>query len=170
MSSIPLPAAQQLNPQDIRAALSAVQDLESLSLKHKHGRITLLAYVLRLRILVAASMWQDVANVIRLVESVLGLSYEPISTPKSRPQPHQETQKVPPARDQEEFIFFEDGFEAAMAIHALMLSVVYYTHIGAAAEVKPRLSHLHALMDACALEKFPDGTVEVRTMLFLCEI
>ena len=48
-----------------------------------------------------------------------------------------------------------------MAVHLLMISVVYYTHVGEAAEVSPRLSHLHALLDSEVLEKFPEGHLEV---------
>ena len=62
------------------------------------------------------------------------------------------------------FIMFEDPCEAAMAVHLLMLAVVYYTHVGEAAEVSPRLSHLHALLDSEVLEKFPEGYVEVNVL------
>ena len=63
---------------------------------------------------------------------------------------------------------FENPCEAAMAVHLLMLSVVYYTHTGEAAEVSPRLSHLHALLDSEVLDKFPDGIIEVRLLLTRC--
>lgn len=63
---------------------------------------------------------------------------------------------------QDDFIFFEDPFEAAMAVHTLIMSVIYYTYVGVASEAAPRLSHLHALLDSSVLDKFPDGIVQVR--------
>lgn len=131
----------------------------------------MLAHVLRLRILVAANMWGDVANALHRVETVLGLSYDAVTTPKPRPPngqaQGQESSIVNPSdtkRSEENFIFFEDSFEAAMAVHTLMMSVVYYTHIGSGVEAGPRLSHLHALLDSGALDKFPEGIVEVSLM------
>lgn len=107
-------------------------------------------------------MWQQAADVIPRAESVLGLSYDPATTPKPRQQPQQQQDAGGSGKEREAtFIYFEDGFEAAMAVHTLLMTVVYFTHIGSAAEAAPRLSHLHALLDDGALEKFPDGTVEV---------
>ncbi|KAF9812532.1 hypothetical protein IEO21_06171 [Rhodonia placenta] len=48
-----------------------------------------------------------------------------------------------------------------MAAHVLIMSVIYFTHIGIAAEGSPRLSHLHALLDSGALDTFPNGTAEI---------
>lgn len=112
--------------------------------------MALLSRVLRLRILMAASMWADIPNALKAAEQALGLSYQPSSTPKPRKP-----------EEQEEYIAFEDSFEAAMAVHLLMMSIVFFTHVGNAEEASPRLSHLHALMDSGVLEKFPDGIVEV---------
>lgn len=166
LTSTPQPSAQ-----DVHAALAAVQELEEKATKQKHNQVALLARVLRTRMLVAASMWADVQDAIQLAEAALGLSYEPASTPKPRKplQPsqgngatdagaRQATQPPPP---EQTFIMFEDPFEAAMAVHLLMLSIVYYTHVGEAAQVSPRLSHLHALLDSEVLNTFPDGYVEV---------
>ena len=118
--------------------------------------MTLFSRVLRLRILVAASMWAEVPEALNAAEQALGLSYQPSTTPKPRKP-----------GEQEEFISFEDSFEAAMAVHVLMMSVVFFTHVGNAEEASPRLSHLHALMDSGVLEKFPDGIVEVRAYTIL---
>lgn len=142
--------------------------MEALSLSQKHAQITLLAHVLRLRILVAANMCNEVAGALQRVEAALGLSYEPATTPKPRRpgDPSSSSTGQPGARPAEEFIFFDDPLEAAMAVHTLMMSVVYFTHIGSAAEASPRLSHLHALLDSGALDKFSDGTVEVSALLW----
>lgn len=113
-------------------------------------------------------MWNEVAATIQLAEAGLGLSYEPATTPKPAGAPGKENAGMSPekrkdrSKDQDEFISYEDPFEAAMAVHTLMMSVVYFTHVGDAPSASPRLSHLHALLDSGALETFSDGTVEVR--------
>ncbi|KAI1791986.1 hypothetical protein LXA43DRAFT_1181381 [Ganoderma leucocontextum] len=164
-------SSPQPSPQDVHAALAAVQELEDRATKQNHNHVALLARVLRTRIRVAAGMWADVRDAIQRAEVALGLSYEPTSTPKPR-KPLEQSQgngvtdpggkptSVPTPVEQM-FIMFENPFEAAMAVHLLMLSVVYYTHVGEAAEVSPRLSHLHALLDSEVLDKFPDGHVEI---------
>ncbi|KAM5538360.1 hypothetical protein V8D89_007962 [Ganoderma adspersum] len=161
----------QPSPQDVHAALAAVEELEDRATRQNHNHVALLSRVLSTRIRVAAGMWGDVREAIRRVEAALGLSYEPTFTPKPR-KPLEQSQgngvadasgkpaKVPAPLEQT-FIMFENPFEAAMAVHLLMLSVVYYTHTGEAAEVSPRLSHLHALLDSEVLDKFPDGHVEI---------
>ncbi|KAH9830402.1 uncharacterized protein C8Q71DRAFT_785481 [Rhodofomes roseus] len=145
-SSPPAPS-----PQDVHAALSAAEDMAGVANSKGHKGVVLLSHVLRLRILVAANMWADVPEALQVAEKVLGLSYQPSDTPKPRKP-----------GGQDEFISFEDSFEGAMVIHLLIIAVVFYTHIGKAAEASPRLSHLHALMDSGVLDKFPDGTVEIR--------
>ena len=104
-------------------------------------------------------MWAEVPDALNAAEQALGLSYQPSTTPKPRKP-----------GEQEEFISFEDSFEAAMAVHVLMMSVVFFTHVGNAEEASPRLSHLHALMDSGVLEKFPDGIVEVRAYTILVTV
>lgn len=132
--------------------------MEAHSLAHGHTRVTLFARVLRLRILLAVNRWPDVAGAVQRAEAALGLSYEPATTPRPRAPNGQD---VKPPRQEECFIFFDDAFEAAMAVHTLIMSVVYFTHVGSAAEVGPRLSHFHALLDSGVLDKFPQGTIEV---------
>uniref|UniRef100_A0A5K1JYP9 Probable 3-oxoacyl-[acyl-carrier-protein] reductase oxidoreductase (EC) n=1 Tax=Ganoderma boninense TaxID=34458 RepID=A0A5K1JYP9_9APHY len=165
-------SSPQPSPQDVHAALAAVQELEDRATHHNHNHVALLARVLNTRIRVAAGMWGDLRDTIRHAEAALGLSYEPASTPKPR-KPLEQSQgngvaeaggkpgKASAPVVEQTFIMFENPFEAAMAVHLLMLAVVYYTHAGEAAEVSPRLSHLHALLDSEVLEKFPDGYVEI---------
>ncbi|RDX44285.1 hypothetical protein OH76DRAFT_1359850 [Lentinus brumalis] len=165
-------SSPQPSAQDVHAALASVQELEDRATAQKHSQVALLARVLRTRILVAASMWADLAEAIQSAEAALGLSYEAASTPKARKplhpsqangttEPGAPGKGTQPAPVEQTFIMFEDAFEAAMAVHLLMLSVVYYTHAGEATEVSPRLSHLHALLDSEVLEKFPEGYVEI---------
>ena len=146
--------------------------------RHDHPQIILLSHVLRLRILVAANMWSEVAAAVQLAESAMGLSYSPATTPKPRqpgkenvsvnidspnrtPQGKQREDRSDAPDTQDEFVSFEDSFEAAMAVHTLIMSVIYYTYVGMASESAPRLSHLHALLDSGALDKFPDGIIQV---------
>ncbi|KAI0640309.1 hypothetical protein C8Q77DRAFT_1085911 [Trametes polyzona] len=160
------PSSPTPSPQDVHAALAVVQELEDRAKAQGHKQVALLGRVLRARILVAAGMWADVKEAIQGAEAALGLSYEPASTPKPRKLPPTQTHggtqtQQQPSPPEQTFIMFEDAFEAAMAVHLLMLSIVYRTHTGEAAEVSPRLSHLHALLDSDVLEKFPDGYTEI---------
>ncbi|KAH9926501.1 uncharacterized protein B0H18DRAFT_1006448 [Fomitopsis serialis] len=148
-SSAP-PSTPVDSPQDIHAALSAVEALAGVAHGKGHKGMVLLSRVLRLRILVAANMWADVPEALQAAEKALGLSYQAAATPKPRKP-----------GEQDEFITFEDTFESAMVVHLLMMAVIFYTHVGNAAEASPRLSHLHALMDSGVLDKFPDGMVEI---------
>lgn len=163
------PSSPQPSAQDVYAALSVVQELEDRAVADTHKQVALLARVLRLRILVAAGMWADVCAAIQKGEAALGLSYEAASTPKPRKPAQSQakgaTQTQQPPAPEQMFIMFEDAFEAAMAVHLLMLSIVYYTHAGDAAEVSPRLSHLHALLDSDVLDRFPDGAIEVSSFI-----
>ncbi|KZT02078.1 uncharacterized protein LAESUDRAFT_662657 [Laetiporus sulphureus 93-53] len=149
------------SPQDIHAALNILEELETTSKKNEYKRVALLARVLRLRILVAASLWADVPTALKRAEEALGLSYEPKTTPK--PHKVQFSTGAEGSTDSVEatFISFDSAFESAMVVHLLMMSVVYYTHIGDAPEASPRLSHLHSLLDSGALDKFPSGVVEL---------
>ncbi|KAI0776328.1 hypothetical protein BD413DRAFT_470228 [Trametes elegans] len=150
------PSSPQPSPQDVHAALAVVQELEERATKQQHKQVALLGRVLRARIQVAAGMWADVHAAVQSAEVALGLSYEAAATPRPR-KPRPEQGKQP----EQTFIMFEDAFEAAMAVHLLILSIVYHTHVGEAAQVSPRLSHLHALLDSEVLEMFPDGYVEI---------
>ncbi|KAH7924786.1 hypothetical protein BV22DRAFT_1034747 [Leucogyrophana mollusca] len=169
-SSSPTPNLQstpQAQIQDIHAALDAVSALQELGVKNSHPHVVLLTHVLRLRICVAAGMWDRVQDALNTCELVLGLSYAPSgqsTNPSQQPQHQsQSTQSsvdVGPKAPQE-FISFEDPFEVSMALHVLIIGVTFYTHAGRHAEASPRLSHLHALLDSGALEKFPHGIVEI---------
>lgn len=99
-------------------------------------------------------MWEAVGDSLALAESALGMVYNEAS-PSAKGKEK--------ARD--EFLSFDDAFEAAMAIHTLLMGVVYFTHIGQAKASSPRLSHLHALLDSDALNLFLNGNVEVRSVL-----
>ncbi|EJC98575.1 uncharacterized protein FOMMEDRAFT_95808 [Fomitiporia mediterranea MF3/22] len=139
-------------PPDLKAAFSTIQDLLSASEAHGDPPVTLLTHILRLRTLVDAGMWDAVGDSLAFAESALGLSYNDSSSPPTEKGKE---------RAKEEFMNFEDPFEAAMAIHTLLMGVVYYTHLGKAKASSPRLSHLHALLDSDALSLFPNGTIDI---------
>ncbi|KAH8111978.1 hypothetical protein DFH11DRAFT_1512413 [Phellopilus nigrolimitatus] len=141
--------ALSIIPPDLKMAFTAIQDLLSVSEKLNDPPVKLLTHVLRLRTLVDAGMWDDVGDSLALAESALGMSYDiaPSSTSDKEKK--------------EEFVSFEDPFEAAMAIHTLLIGVVYYTHLGTSKAASPRLSHLHALLDSDVLALFPNGTIDI---------
>ncbi|CCM03812.1 uncharacterized protein FIBRA_05961 [Fibroporia radiculosa] len=140
--------------QDMHAGLSCIERLEELSKKNEHKQVTLLARVLRLRVLIAAGIWADVPSALQRAEDALGLSYETHSTPKPS--------KAGTALQQETtFIAFDDPFETFMVVHVLVMAVVFHTHTGSAADASPRLSHLHALLDSNAVDKCPTGAAEI---------
>ncbi|OCH87544.1 hypothetical protein OBBRIDRAFT_796085 [Obba rivulosa] len=161
-SRIPSPKS---SPQDVHAALATVQDLEGLARKLGHDRVAILARVLRVRILIASELWEDLPEALARAEEALGLSYVPASTPKQGKPPANANGGAgsPPDAQvsQTNHPIFEETFEAAMALHLLMLSVVFFTYVGNAMEVTPRLAHLHLLLDSGALDKFPNGIVEI---------
>jgi hypothetical protein len=51
--------------------------------------------------------------------------------------------------------------QGAMAVHALMYGIVYFTHMGHAKESGSILTVLHALLDDGVLHRFPDGALSV---------
>ena len=141
--------SQHLSLNEFRIALTLVDKLRDSSSQHRHPRVIILSHVLRLRILVLGGLWSDTGLASRMAEDTLGLRYETSPTLAS-------TTPAPPT-----YIDFEDRFECAMALHTLVLSIVYYAHAGISSESSARLSHLHALFDARALECLGDGSIEV---------
>ncbi len=162
-SNVNTPPSPVPKAQDLQAALAAVQDLEALSTHQNHPKITLLAQLLRLRILASSEQWPEIPEALSKAEGALGLSYEPNCTPKPRKPPTQSDgpngEKSKPLKEM--FIFFENPFEACMALHTIMIAVIYYTHVGEASQASPRLYHLHGLLYGGALETFADGIVSV---------
>ncbi|KAL5519652.1 hypothetical protein ACEPAH_1335 [Sanghuangporus vaninii] len=138
-------------PPNLKTAFNTIQELLTQSEAYGDPPVTLLTHVLRLRTLVDAGMWEAVGDSLALAESALGIVYN------DKPSSEKGKEK---ARD--EFLSFENPFETSMAIHTLLMGVVYYTHIGQAKKSSPRLSHLHALLDSDALSLFPNGNIEIK--------
>lgn len=49
------------------------------------------------------------------------------------------------------FKMYDAYFEKSMALHTLIIGVVFYTYVGRVTDASQRLSHLHALLDAGVL-------------------
>jgi hypothetical protein len=139
-------------PPDLKATFGTIQTLLSAAEAYKDPAVSILTHILRLRILVDAAMWDSVEDSLALAESILGLSYNDDPTP---------TSKEAKMKAKDDFITFENPFEASMAVHTLLLGVMFYTHVGKARIASPRLSHLHALLDYDVLKLFRNGTIEV---------
>ena len=142
---------------DAHTALEAVDTLHALALQRAHPHVALLAQVLRVQLLAMRQQWALVHPALDAAEVALGLSYV-------APQPGagSAAKDVKDPRRETTFVSFDDPFEALMAIHTLILGVTFFTSAGLAADASPRLSHLHALLDAGALDHFPYGIVQVR--------
>lgn len=164
--------ALTLNPPDVSHALVSCKELRSAAEAREAVPVVLLAHVLQLRVLVDTGMWDCVGDTLSQVERYLGLSYGDASTAASgsatasspmgdSPQLRKSIDGNKVLQKETDFVAFEDAFEAAMAVHALIMGVVYYTHVGAAHGASARLSHLHALLDGDVLSMFPEGIVEV---------
>jgi hypothetical protein len=153
--------------QDVHAALTALSTLETLSIKSGHQQVTILAHLTRLRLLVSSGLWDQAETALRAAEDSLGLNYTPNSTrdPSSGSQSSDKTVK----QLIEHPMFTDLPFERSMALHALLISVVYYTYAGNDAASTARLGHLHALMDNDALKGLETGIVEVSNVYFHCD-
>ena len=155
-------AAHKLTPQDLQSALAAIGELQHLAIKNAHPQVILLTHVIRLRTLISTESWDQVSQTLANAEQALGLSYLSIAKLTTKPSPEKSTPvpSTPPTRPKT-FITFTDPFEFSMAIHTLLLGILWFTHAGLAVEAGPRLSHLHALLDEGAANANNDGTVEV---------
>ena len=142
--------SQHLSLNEFHTALTFADKLRHSSSQHQHHRVTLLSHVLRLRILISGGLWSDTGFASRTAEDALGIHYGTIPS-------------LAPAGPitSATYVDFEDQFECAMALHTLALGIISYAHAGDSAESSVRLAHLHALLDAKALECLGDGSIKV---------
>ncbi|KAE9409175.1 hypothetical protein BT96DRAFT_970138 [Gymnopus androsaceus JB14] len=66
------------------------------------------------------------------------------------------------------FKMFDTYLERSMALHTLIIGVVFYTYVGRISDATQRLSHLHAVLDAGALRfenvaSTPSGAIPAET-------
>ena len=144
-----------ISPPDLQHAFSILGELTRTAEAFQDTGVIILAHVLRLRFLVDAGVWKSVGEALSTAEVALGLTFDNETTPKKHSD---ETAKDKKAQT---FLTFEDPFEAAMAIHVLMMGVVYFAHVGNAKASSPRLSQLHGILDTDALKLFPKGLLRV---------
>ncbi|KAI6023416.1 hypothetical protein EDC04DRAFT_2934346, partial [Pisolithus marmoratus] len=153
-------------PLEIQAALTTLTNLSAIAAQNQHSSMLKLVAVLRLRILVAAEMWDMVGDALEDAELLLSLVHDSAASQcrsQSPPQtePGDETwaeQPLPDGKDAK-----EDPLTAALTVHTLMLGIVYHIHGGRARSAEPRLAALHSLMDSGAPVGGvnADGLVEV---------
>ncbi|KLO07025.1 hypothetical protein SCHPADRAFT_837227 [Schizopora paradoxa] len=132
-------------PPDYNLALSTLDDILNAADRLGDLSIKLLTHILKLRICFDAVLWDDVGPSLTYAEGALGLSYDEIDS----------------GTKEKTFVSFEDPFEASMAVHFLIMAVVYFTHVGDATSASKRLMHLHALLDSDVLKLFPTGTIQI---------
>jgi hypothetical protein len=155
------PPSGTFGASDLDGALAAVHALRARAEGAGHAHVVLLAHVLHARVLVGGGRWDALGGALAVAEAALALDL-----PDAPPAPPPQGQAAPPAAAPA----LATAFEAALAVHVLMLGVVFRAHAGHAGASDVRLRVLHSLLDAGALERFPDGTFEVRRSLreFFC--
>ncbi|KAK7051469.1 hypothetical protein VNI00_004443 [Paramarasmius palmivorus] len=180
-STICPPSPTPPRPQDIRAALTAIQALQNLSTKNDHGQVTLLAQILRLRLLISSGQWEQVEEALIKVEKALSIDYsierQPLqadsprkglrvadlnvahlsSSPTKSSKPDGDSSPAVASQVAPPYKTFSDPFTTSMALHTLIIGVILYTHVGRAVDSTNRLSHLHALLDGGALKFSSSG-------------
>ncbi|KAI0321192.1 hypothetical protein OF83DRAFT_1161926 [Amylostereum chailletii] len=161
------PSTSPSPPNPPRSSKSTpAQKLQTLATKNGHAHVALFAHVVRLSTLVSRGLWSLVPAALATAEGALGLFYTvkndvATPTPTPTPTPSPATADGKAGASPQTFVAFDEPFEALLATHTLVLAVVFLAHAGKAAEVSPRLSHLHALLDAGVLDKFPDGIAQI---------
>lgn len=136
--------------------------LEDLSIKNEHSQITTVSHLLRLKILVSYGIWAQVDTALQAAEDSLGLIFEPDEREDAGQQQQQDPVATSPtSRKQREYKTFPGAFDAAMAVHILMIGVIFHAHSGSEYDMSVRLGHLHFLMDRGDFKGGGNGIVEV---------
>ena len=145
---VPIPAAP--SPVDVQSALQVVNHLRSLANHNQHVEVEKFALVMRLRTLVRAEMWHtragdsndmSIEGCLQDVEHRLGLEFldaDPNGGEMERNYDNEMEQMLrqmsPALRN--------------MQMHVIVVSVLYYTIMGASKSASDRLKRLHAILDA----------------------
>ncbi|KAK0450523.1 uncharacterized protein EV420DRAFT_738131 [Desarmillaria tabescens] len=161
------------SPKETKAPLSAIQALADLADNNRHSSVKLYALVLKLRTLVSSNLWESVDDALRSAEEALGIDCLSVqgsavaekqvlnsisNTPRSQEgtiagspkQPSTPTPSMPK---------FADKLAEIMAIHTLIIGVVFHTFVGNFARASTRLTLLHMLMDSGVLITSGSGVV-----------
>ncbi|KAG7451717.1 uncharacterized protein BT62DRAFT_1030831 [Guyanagaster necrorhizus] len=153
---------------DMKAPLSVVHALADLADKNRHFGVKSFALVLTLRTLVSLRLWESVDDSLRLVEEALGIECpsgqvcgegaRPVAAGNQGLWPVYRSNHPPPTQPLPKFA---DKLAAVMAIHTLIIGVVFHTFVGNFARASARLTFLHMLMDSGALIAPSSGVVEI---------
>ncbi|KAK0209314.1 hypothetical protein DFS33DRAFT_1498375, partial [Desarmillaria ectypa] len=163
------------SPKETRAPLSAIQALADLADKNQHFSVKLYALVLKLRTLVSSNLWESVDDALCSAEEALGIECPSgqssavigkqvlasiSNTPQSQEgpiagSPKQPSTPTPPVPK------FANKLTEIMAIHTLIIGVVFHTFVGNFARANTRLTLLHVLMDSGVLMTSGSGVVEI---------
>ncbi|KAG7100224.1 hypothetical protein E1B28_001999 [Marasmius oreades] len=185
-SSLPISPGYR-HPQDTRAVLTAIQNMQNIAIKSNHSHVTLLTRVLRLRLLMSSGQLVQVEEALSSAEEGLGIEYPAERSQKQPDSPSRgglrvadintshlpslspfklnrlnENHSLSSSADKASvqavpsYKTFSDPFSTSMALHTLIIGVVFYTYAGSAVDSSQRLSHLHALLDSGVL-KFPSA-------------
>lgn len=126
----------------------------------------------------SAGLWDRVEDALTEAEEVLGFSLlsprdkdapavltsisNTPATPGASTDPAAPDGSSSPAKaSQSPLPLFPDNLTKIMAVHTLIIGVVFYTYVGNAACTASRLTPLHVLMDAGSWKDVPSGVVEI---------
>jgi hypothetical protein len=142
-------------PPDYSQALQQTMALCDFATKQEDFKVSLLAYVIQLKILIDAGRWNDTLTPLKAIGEKMNLM---CLSGEEMPENSDSLPKI------------EDPFSAAMAIYALVLGTLYHTQVGSAKHAASTLGILHSILDRSALEKFPDGIVSVSLLIIIIGI
>ncbi|KAF8890107.1 hypothetical protein BD779DRAFT_1671467 [Infundibulicybe gibba] len=124
----------------------------------------LLAQVVHLRVLVHFGVWEDVDGILQQVEGALGMEFESQknSNADDAETGSQVTVQTPVGLGAQKITVEGLGtVKTMLAIHTLLLGVVYHTYAGSAEKTNTRLKLLHELLDGGALNLEGDGHIQI---------
>ncbi len=171
--STPTDTTKGLTAKDTQAALSAIQSFVAHAEMAQHHGVKLFGLLIRLRLLISSGLWDRVEDALTLAEEALGFDFtsdkdkgtdKSILVSISNAPAHEQASNnaMPsPSKTLPSLPHFPDKLSEVMAIHILIVGVVFYTYVGNAASTAPRLTQLHMLMDSGSWKDTENGVVEI---------
>lgn len=139
--------------------MQTLQNIEFLSktaARLKDSNVVTLASVIKLKTLVDAHMLDGIPSVLIEIGNHLGI--ECLKVPVQTDSESQNKEPDGPVQK----LKYNTAFENAMAVHVLLLGVIYYTQLGKSKPSSALLLVLHQLLDEGILETFDRGYLMVR--------